>query len=45
LRLVGAGPKLARHRSIEAPPGLHSYGSEQDLVQGCPVADRSSRRV
>ncbi|MBP6853984.1 MAG: glycerol-3-phosphate dehydrogenase/oxidase [Rhodoferax sp.] len=38
LRLVGAGPAGAPSASIEAPPGLHSYGSEQPLVQQMPGA-------
>jgi len=32
LRLVGAGPEGAPQASLEAPPGLHSYGSEQSQV-------------
>jgi glycerol-3-phosphate dehydrogenase len=38
LRLVGAGEGGARPAPIEASPGLHSYGSEQDLVLGMPGA-------
>jgi glycerol-3-phosphate dehydrogenase len=38
LRLVGAGSEGARQSSIEASPGLHSYGSEQPLVQQMPGA-------
>ena len=39
LRLVGAGPAGAPQASIEAAPGLHSYGSEQALVQALPGAN------
>jgi glycerol-3-phosphate dehydrogenase len=38
LRLLGAEPANSGH-TIGAPPGLHSYGSERDLVSSLPGSD------
>ena len=38
--MVGAPPAQASVASLSLPPGLHSYGSEQLLVQSLPGADR-----
>jgi glycerol-3-phosphate dehydrogenase len=40
LKLVGSGVPAAQIRSICMPPGLHSYGDEQAVVQAMPGADR-----
>ncbi len=40
LRLVGAAPAGAPRTPLWAPPGLHLYGSEADVVRGMPGADR-----
>jgi glycerol-3-phosphate dehydrogenase len=39
-RMVGAPPAQAALASLSLPPGLHSYGAEQALVQSLPGADR-----
>jgi glycerol-3-phosphate dehydrogenase len=39
-RMVGAPPAQAALTSLTLPPGLHSYGAEQALVQSLPGADR-----
>lgn len=38
LKLIGADIPAAQIRSICMPPGLHSYGGEQSLVQSMPGA-------
>ncbi len=38
LKLVGANIEAARIRSICLPPGLHSYGDEQEMVSSMPGA-------
>ncbi len=38
LKLIGADIDAARIRSICLPPGLHSYGDEQEWVAGLPGA-------
>lgn len=40
LTLVGAGVSTGSCYALSQPPGLHSYGSEQDLVQQLPGANR-----
>lgn len=37
--LIGGGAGDGGHASISSAPGLHSYGSEQALVQAMPGAD------
>ncbi len=39
LKLVGAGEKGMKTVSICQPPGLHSYGDEQDLLRTLPGAN------
>jgi len=39
-RMVGAPAAQAPVMSLSLPPGLHSYGAEQALVQSLPGADR-----
>ena len=41
LKLIGAQPPGAETHSICLPPGLHSYGNEQSLVQSLPGANRT----
>jgi glycerol-3-phosphate dehydrogenase len=38
-RMVGAPPAQAALTSLSLPPGLHSYGTEQALVESLPGAD------
>ena len=38
--MVGAPAAQSPVTSLSLPPGLHSYGAEQSLVQSLPGADR-----
>jgi glycerol-3-phosphate dehydrogenase len=38
LKLIGAGSQVSGQQSISSPPGIHSYGNEQDAVLTMPGA-------